>query len=149
MQIMICWLFYNLQRQGIGMYSVSKTGLSTLPTTYTHPTTTPSQLFFCWPLQSCSSATVLLCSCISGFINGICCHCSFLHLFLLMSHEGCASWLWHFLVIFIYIFVHLYTVKISWFEQRWLIYLGWFKFIFESLWNSSDSSRKQIFREIF
>ena len=30
----------------------------------------------------------------------------------------------------------------------WLVYLGLFQLIFESLGNSSDSSRKQIFKDI-
>ena len=41
------------------------------------------------------------------------------------------------------------TVKPRWLEYRWIVYLGWFKLVFESLRNSSKSSRKQIFREIF
>ena len=42
-----------------------------------------------------------------------------------------------------------YTVKSQWLEHWWLVYHGWLELIFESLWNSSDSSRKQIFRQIF
>ena len=41
-----------------------------------------------------------------------------------------------------------YTVKLLWLEHRWLIYCGWVEHVFESLGNSSDDSRKQIFRDI-
>ena len=37
------------------------------------------------------------------------------------------------------------TVKPECLEHRWLFYHGWFELVFESLRNSSDSSRKQIF----
>ena len=41
------------------------------------------------------------------------------------------------------------TVELRWLEYRWLVYHGLFELVFESLRNSSDSSRKQIFNEIF
>ena len=41
------------------------------------------------------------------------------------------------------------TVELQWLEHWWLIYHGLFELIFESLWNFSDSSRKQILRDIF
>ena len=41
------------------------------------------------------------------------------------------------------------TVKPQWQEHRWLVYCRWFELVFESLGNSSDSSRKQMFRDIF
>ena len=41
------------------------------------------------------------------------------------------------------------TVEPRWLEHRWLVYHGKFELVFESLRNSSDSSRKQIFKEIF
>ena len=40
------------------------------------------------------------------------------------------------------------AVKFQWLEHILLIYSGWFKLVFESVWNSSDSSRKQIFRDV-
>ena len=40
------------------------------------------------------------------------------------------------------------TVKPQWVEHGYLVYHGWFKLIFESLRNFSDSSRKRIFRVI-
>ena len=43
---------------------------------------------------------------------------------------------------------HKHTVELQWYEHRWLIYHGLFELIFESLRNFSDSSRKQILREI-
>ena len=39
-------------------------------------------------------------------------------------------------------------VKLQLLEHHWLIYRGWFKLVFESLGNSSNSSRKQIFMDI-
>ena len=42
----------------------------------------------------------------------------------------------------------LHAVNLQWLEHRWLIYHGWFELIFESVGNSSDSSRKQIFMDI-
>ena len=41
------------------------------------------------------------------------------------------------------------TVEPRGLEHRWLVYHGLFELVFESLRNSSDSSRKQIFKEIF
>ena len=41
------------------------------------------------------------------------------------------------------------TVEPQWLEHRWFVYHGLFELVFESLRNSSDNSRKQIFREIF
>ena len=41
------------------------------------------------------------------------------------------------------------TVKLRWLEHRWLVYHGLFELIVESLRNFSDSSSKQILREIF
>ena len=41
------------------------------------------------------------------------------------------------------------TVELQWLEHRWLVYLGLFELIFESLRDFSDSSRKQILREVF
>ena len=41
------------------------------------------------------------------------------------------------------------TVKPRWHEHRWLIALGWFELVFESLRSSSESTRKQLFRKIF
>ena len=40
------------------------------------------------------------------------------------------------------------TVEPQYLEHRWLVYHDYFVLISESLWNSTDSSRKQIFREI-
>ena len=37
----------------------------------------------------------------------------------------------------------------QWLEHGWLVYRGWFKLFFQSLQNSSISSRKQIFRDFF
>ena len=37
------------------------------------------------------------------------------------------------------------TVKPQWLEHGWLVYRGWFELFFQSLQNSSNSSRKQIF----
>ena len=42
-----------------------------------------------------------------------------------------------------------YTVEHGWLEHQWLVYHGKFELVLEFLWNSSDSSRKQIFKEIF
>ena len=42
-----------------------------------------------------------------------------------------------------------FTVETQWHEHRWLIYNGWFELLFQSLQNSSNSSRKQIFRDFF
>ena len=40
-------------------------------------------------------------------------------------------------------------VKLRWLEYRWRVYHDWFgERVFESLGNSSDSSRKQMFRDI-
>ena len=44
---------------------------------------------------------------------------------------------------------HLVTVEPRWLEHRWLVYHVSFELVFQSLRNSSDSSRKQIFKEIF
>ena len=41
------------------------------------------------------------------------------------------------------------TVELQWLEHWWPVYHGLFELIFESLRNSSASSRKQIFRVIF
>ena len=41
-----------------------------------------------------------------------------------------------------------YEIKRQWCEHRWLVYRDWFELVFESLEKSSDSSRKQIFRDI-
>ena len=49
----------------------------------------------------------------------------------------------------LFICMYVRTVKPRWLEHRWLIYPGWFEFIFESLRNSSHSSRKQIFLVFF
>ena len=43
----------------------------------------------------------------------------------------------------------LNTAKLQWLGHRWLVYRGWFLLVFESLWNSSDSSRKQIIKDFF
>ena len=40
-------------------------------------------------------------------------------------------------------------VESRWLEHRWLVYHGLFELVFESLENSSFSSRKQIFKDIF
>ena len=40
------------------------------------------------------------------------------------------------------------TVKPQWLEHGWLVCRGYFELVFEFLGNSSDSSRKQIFRDI-
>ena len=42
-----------------------------------------------------------------------------------------------------------YTVELQWLEHQWLLYHALFKLIFESLQIFSDSSRKQILKEIF
>ena len=61
---------------------------------------------FQWPPQGGSSVAVFLWPCVGVFIWSICfviiCSPSFL---LLVTLEGCTSWLWHFLCIFTYIFV--------------------------------------------
>ena len=49
----------------------------------------------------------------------------------------------------IILFCFVITIEPRWLEHGWLIYHGKFEHIFESLRNSSDSSRKQIFRGIF
>ena len=41
------------------------------------------------------------------------------------------------------------TVKPQWLEHGWFVYRGWFELFFQSLQNSSNSSRKQIFRDFF
>ena len=41
------------------------------------------------------------------------------------------------------------TVEPQSLEHRWFVYYGWFELVLESLGNSSDSSRKQIFKKIF
>ena len=41
-----------------------------------------------------------------------------------------------------------HTVELRWLEHRWLVYHGLFELIFVSLRNFSDSSRKEILREI-
>ena len=40
-------------------------------------------------------------------------------------------------------------IKLQWLEHRWYVYHGWFELVSESLGNSYDSSRKQIFRDSF
>ena len=40
------------------------------------------------------------------------------------------------------------TKKLQLLQHRWLVYSGWFKHVFKALGNSSDISRKQIFRNI-
>ena len=42
-----------------------------------------------------------------------------------------------------------HTVWPQWLEHGWLDYRGWFELFFQSLQNSSNSSRKQIFRDFF
>ena len=43
----------------------------------------------------------------------------------------------------------LNTVELKWLEHRRIVYHGLFELVFELLTNFSDSSRKQILREIF
>ena len=47
-----------------------------------------------------------------------------------------------------YILKVLFTEKPQWLEHGWLVYHAWTQLDFESLVNSTDSSRKQIFRGI-
>ena len=42
-----------------------------------------------------------------------------------------------------------YTVSPQRLEHGWLVYRGWFELFFQSLQNSSNSSRKQIFNDFF
>ena len=46
-------------------------------------------------------------------------------------------------------YIYIYKVELRWLEHRWLVYHGLFGLIFESLRNSSDSSRTHILRELF
>ena len=39
-------------------------------------------------------------------------------------------------------------LKLQWLEHWWLVYRGWFELVFEFLGNSSDSWKKQVFRDI-
>ena len=41
------------------------------------------------------------------------------------------------------------TVYPQWLEHGWLVYRRWFKLVFQSLQNSSNSSRKEIFMFFF
>ena len=43
----------------------------------------------------------------------------------------------------------VYTVKPQWLEHGWLVYRGWFELFFQSLQNSSNSSRKQIVNDFY
>ena len=44
--------------------------------------------------------------------------------------------------------LYQYCLNLQWLEYRWLVYRTWLELPFKSLVNSSDSSRKRIFRDI-
>ena len=82
------------------------------------------------------------------------------HLIKTLCHwVGYVLWVWLFLTYYVLFWTtfssnskingfypKVKTVTLQWLEHRWLTYHGWFKLVFESLGNSSDSSRKHIFR---
>ena len=61
----------------------------------------------------------------------------------------CHPFFIHMSLHYMFFIIHVCTIKLQWLEHLWLAYPGWFELVSEFLGNFANSSRQQIFRDIF
>ena len=111
-------------------------------------------LFFLETLSCCLSDWVLGAA-IWSFSAFLICHLLYMSIYFVHQFLLCIVGIWGMFLNMPRVYAYnwhiatAYTVELQLLEHRWLVYHGLFELIFESLRIFSDSSRKQILREIF